>query len=228
MAKPNSQVLTGKKFPLSYSKADCFRQCPHKFEKLHVEKSVMDTGSDATRYGERVHKSLERYGKSGDPSHLTRETEQWKGIVDNILRREGEKFFELKMAIDADHNKVEWFSKKTWFRAIADVLIIDGETAYYVDWKTGKVKDDMTQLMISAAMVFFLYPQVKTVKGAFVWLAYDQVTGATYNREHLDVMWERLCAQFDKVQEAIDLGVFEAKPSRLCNWCAAQDVCIYK
>ncbi len=217
------------KFPLSYSKVSCFKKCPAQFEALYVEKSVVDHGSDATQYGERVHKSLELYGKTGDVSELTRETRKWKRLVDKLTEQGGDKYFEYKMAINADLEPCDWFADDVWFRSIADVLIVNRDKAYCLDWKTGKSRyEDAMQLRIFTSMVMFLFPQVNLVRADFLWLVEDKHTKLVFNRMHLKTMWDRLSEQFDAVQEAVDLGVFVAKPSRLCNWCAAKDICIYK
>jgi len=60
-----------------------------------------------------------------------------------------------------------------------------------------------------------------------VWLKFDQVTDMIYKRSMFDPMWRNLMQRFDYAQETIDLGVFEAKPSGLCRWCAARDICPY-
>ena len=86
----------------------------------------------------------------------------------------------------------------------------------------------MLQLQLFASAVFMLYPQVEKVVSGFVWLAHDQTTTVIYKREHYPIMWDRIAAQIDVVQDAVDLGVFVAKPSPLCNWCAAKHICKYK
>jgi RecB family exonuclease len=217
------------KFPLSYSRVATFKKCPAQFEALYVNKSVIDSGNEYTQYGNRVHESLERYGKTGDEGELTKETRKWKPLVDKIESNEGDKYYEFKMAINADLEPCDWFADDVWFRGIADILVVHGDKAYCGDWKTGKsAYEDHVQLQIFAAMVMFHFPQVETVRADFIWLVEDKHTKLVFNRPHLKTMWGRLSDQFAVVQEAVDLGVFVAKPSRLCNWCAAKDICIYK
>lgn len=90
---------------------------------------------------------------------------------------------------------------------------------------TGKVKDNPTQLQLFAAMTMWHFPQVNKVKTSYVWLAYDQITNATYERRFLEALWNALKPRFVRVQETIDMGVFKAKPSGLCPWCPAKDIC---
>jgi hypothetical protein len=90
---------------------------------------------------------------------------------------------------------------------------------------SGKVKADYTQLQLFAAMTMWHYPEVQTVKTGYVWLKYNEVTNAVYKRQYLDALWGGLRPRFDAVQQAIDLGVFPTKPSGLCPWCPAKDIC---
>lgn len=90
---------------------------------------------------------------------------------------------------------------------------------------TGKVKANPTQLQLFAAMVMWHFPEVQKVKTSFLWLRYDDATNATYERRFLDALWTALKPRFNRVQETIELGVFKPKPSGLCPWCAAKDIC---
>lgn len=215
------------KFPLSYSRLSTFENCQQQFDYLYVTKNVQVVESEAMAYGTRVHEALEMYAKSRDEKYLTRETRKWKSLIDRLLEKKGTHLYEYQMALTPELEPCDWMAKDVWLRGIADVLVVDGDTAYCLDWKTGKVRDNPTQLQLFACMVFLHFPEVQTVKTAFVWLKFDQVTDMIYKRSMFDPMWRNLMQRFDYVQETIDLGVFEAKPSGLCRWCAARDICPY-
>lgn len=225
-----------KLMPLSFSRLSTFEQCPAQFDYLYVSKRVQSTSNEAADYGDRVHKVLEAYGLlASDEERIVMRAkaaleekstlEQWGGLVDKILARPGEKYFEYQMAVNRQLQPVDWFAKDVWIRSIADVLVVDGDTAYCLDYKTGKVKDNPTQLQLFAAMVMWLFPQVNTVKTSFIWLKFNETTNAKYERRFLDSLWRALEPRFDKVQEVIDLGVFDTKPSGLCPWCPAKGFC---
>ena len=216
--------------PLSFSRLSTFEQCPAQFDYLYVSKRVKNSSNDASEYGNRVHEVLEQKGKGElDEAALSVEgkqtLEKWGGVVNKIMARNGDKLFEYQMAVNADLQPVEWFSSDVWVRSIADVLVVDGDTAYCLDYKTGKVKENPTQLQLFAAMVFWHFPEVTKVKTSFLWLKFNEVTNATYERRFLDSLWRALSPRFHKVQEVIDLGVFKAKPSGLCPWCPAKYIC---
>ena len=225
--------------PLSFSRLSTFEQCPAQFDYLYVSKRVQSTTNEAADYGDRVHKVLEAYGNAlvagqeaataavslEDTDEAKSTLKQWGGIVEKLTSRNGDKLFEHQMAVNRQLQPVDWFAKDVWIRSIADVLIVDGDTAYCLDYKTGKVKDNPTQLQLFAAMVMWHFPQVNTVKTSFVWLKFNEVTNAKYERRYLDALWRALEPRFDKVQEVINLGVFDTKPSGLCPWCPAKGFC---
>jgi RecB family exonuclease len=226
--------------PLSFSRLSTFEQCPAQFDYLYVSKRVKSTMNEASEYGDRVHKVLEYYGNAlaqgtvvargiaaleEDTLENKQSLERWGPLVEKITARPGIKMFEHQMAVNRKLEPVDWFAKDVWIRSIADVLVVDGDTAYCLDYKTGKVKENPTQLQLFAAMVFWHYPQVTKVKTSFIWLKFDEVTNATYERRFLNSLWRALEPRFDMVQEVIDLGVFKTKPSGLCPWCPAKGFC---
>jgi len=214
---------------LSYSRLSTFEQCQAKFDYLYVSKTVKDQGNEVSAYGNRVHEVLELYGKDELPTPLGLEAKQtlqkWGGLVDKIKSKRGEKYYEYQMAIDKRRVPTGWYDGDAYFRSIADVLVVDGDTAYCLDYKTGKVKDNPTQLQLFAAMVFAHFPNVQEVKTSFIWLKFDQVDNTTYKRDHLEALWNGLQPRLDMVKEVVDLGYFKTKPSGLCPWCPAQDIC---
>jgi len=215
---------------LSYSRLSTFEQCQAKFDYLYVTKSVKDKGNEVSEYGSRVHEVLELYGTGElDLDNLGLEgkqtLEKWGGIVDMINRKKGDKYYEFKMAIDVGRVPTGWYDSDVYFRSIADVLVVDGATAYCLDYKTGKVKDNPTQLQLFAAMVFAHFPEVQKVKTTFIWLKFKKVDNTIYKRDHLEALWNGLQPRLDMVKEVVELGFFKTKPSGLCPWCPAQDIC---
>jgi RecB family exonuclease len=218
------------KMSLSYSRLSTFEQCPAKFDYLYVTKAVRDQGSEASEYGNRVHEVLELYGKG----ELNQETltlegkqtlERWGSLVDTINAKSGDKYYEYQMAVTETLEPCDWFSPDAFIRSIADVLVVDGTKAYCLDYKTGKVKENPTQLQLFASMVFWHFPEVEEVRTSFIWLKFDEVTNATYQRKYANALWDGLKPRFEQVIDTVELGVFDTKPSGLCPWCPAKDIC---
>lgn len=222
------------KMPLSYSRLNTFENCPAQFDYLYVSKTVSQAESEAITYGDRVHKVLEDYGRGDCFRELSDEEQRivnkWGHLVDLMKDKAKEHdgsqlYFEYQMAVNERLEPVGWFDSDVYFRSIADVLIVVGDTAYMFDYKTGKVRDNPLQMQFFAAMVFWCFPHVEKVATSFLWLKFDQTSDAVYRRNKLGIMWEALKPRLDNVHDTIDLGVFDTRPSGLCPWCPAQDIC---
>jgi CRISPR/Cas system-associated exonuclease Cas4 (RecB family) len=215
---------------LSYSRLNQFENCPKQFWYQNIAQLVQNTGSTATEYGTRIHEALELYGKGDDTTRegmLSVESEalQWFPLVDRILAQPGDKYFEYEMAVRRDRSVCEWDADDAWLRSIADVLIVNGNKAYCLDWKSGRKRDSPTQMQVFASMIFLHFPDVQEVTTSFVWLVANDTTDATYKRRYAESLWNALEPRFIAVQTAADTGVFPAKPSGLCPWCPAKDIC---
>ena len=221
---------------LSYSRLSTFEQCETKFSHLYVAKDVKDSDNEFTIYGNRVHEALEEYGKevmagTAPALNALSDGEKYAEIVkflpvaNMILKQPGEKYFEHQMALLADKTPCDWFDPDVWLRGIADIIVVNGDTAFVGDWKTGKVKDNPVQLKLFACMVMALFPRVNTVRTAFIWLMHNEITDSKFTRAMLPDLWATIDPRLDAVQKAVDLGVFRSKPSGLCNWCPAKGVC---
>ena len=50
-----------------------------------------------------------------------------------------------------------------WVRGVIDIGVIGSDTAYLLDWKTGKHRPDSDQLKLFAALAFAIYPWISNV-----------------------------------------------------------------
>jgi hypothetical protein len=213
----------------SYSRLSTFEQCAAKFDYLYVTRNVQDADNEFTLFGSRVHEALELAGKAGadmlPDAEYPLEVQPYIELIRRVLSQSGEKHFEMKVAITREFESCEWMAPDVWLRGILDVLVLNGSRAVVLDWKTGKVRDNPTQLQLFAALVFTLYPQVEEVRAAFVWLGHNQLTDSIFHRRDAWRLWEGLVARFRRVEDAVDLGVFKPRPSGLCRWCPARTIC---
>lgn len=214
-------------YPLSFSRMQVFEQCAWRFEGQYITGEFKDAGSDASRYGNRVHKAFEDYLKSSTP--LPDELEKFAGLLDKFKAMPGWKFFEEHMAVRADKSLCKWDDADCWLRGIADWVVIKGDRAFAGDWKTGKPRDDTFQLMLMACFIFEHYPQVKTVNTKYVWLFHPKAPSPVmvYQRHMLADYWKVFEGKVQRVEEAVEAGVFPATPSGLCPWCPRYETCNY-
>jgi hypothetical protein len=106
-------------------------------------------------------------------------------------------------------------------------LILKGDTAVVVDWKTGKRRPDFTQLEMFALQVWKHFPEVVTIKTSFVWLKDMAMDSEEFSREQSDEMWSNLLSRINRIYQSAEHENWPAKPSGLCRFCPAKDMCDY-
>ena len=68
--------MTDIKLTHSYSSIKMYENCPKRYYHQRIMKEIKDEGSEATRYGERIHSDLEHRLVNNKP--LTDETKQYE------------------------------------------------------------------------------------------------------------------------------------------------------
>lgn len=206
----------------SYSSIKTFDQCPKKYYHLKVLKDVKDEGSDATVYGNEAHKAAEEFIKLGVP--LPAKFSYLQKILNSLNAIRGEKHCELELGIaitDKGYVPCAFSDNSRWWRGIADLLIINGESAFLVDYKTSKNAKyaDTKQLDVLAGAVFTHYPQLKKLKSALAFV----VSNEFVRKEHTADMARSYLATFtnelERLAGAEETGVWNAKSSPLCAYC---------
>jgi RecB family exonuclease len=141
-------------------------------------------------------------------------------MIDALLAKEGEKSVEIQMALDINLQPVEWFSKAAWVRGIADLLILDGEIAWVVDYKTGSNKyPDRNQLDLMSLLVFAHYPEVQQVNSALLFVVKNSMIKHKVKREDVDKLWWEYRERVSRIEASHANEVWNPKQSGLCPWC---------
>jgi CRISPR/Cas system-associated exonuclease Cas4 (RecB family) len=206
----------------SYSSIKTFESCPKKYYHLKVLKDVQDTGSEATIYGQQVHTAAEKYIKNG--VEIPEKFAYIRGVVERLGGKEGEKHTEFRMGVKKTGDGYEpcgFFDKSTWWRGIADLVIIDGDTAYSVDYKTSKNAKyaDLKQLDLVAGGIFTHFPQVDRIRSALIFLVSNDVIKKDHYREHMDKYLSTFNPLLERLEVAEQSDVWNAVTSPLCKFC---------
>ena len=206
----------------SYSRVNSFKQCPKKYYHLYVKKDVKDTGSVATRYGTLVHTAAEEYIKDG--KDLPKKYDFMQRTLDAFNNIEGDKHCEIRLGVakyDDAYEPTKFFAKDVWYRGIADLLILNEDKAYLIDYKTGKSANyaDTKQLDLLAGAVFINFPEVKKIKSALS----SVVCNKFIAKEHTADMYKSYINVFDELLERIEVAakedVWNAVEGGLCKFC---------
>jgi hypothetical protein len=208
----------------TFSQLEKFETCPKQFYHVRVAKDIVEPQTEATLWGSKVHTAMEDRIRDGTP--LPEGMEQWEGFAKKICAMPGEKLAEEKMALDKSFQPTDW--DNAWTRGIADMLIVHGNKAATLDYKTGKRK--LThQLMLYAAYTFAYYPEVETVTTGFVWLRDKKIDRETFTRADIPTIWGTFLPKVRKLEAAYEKDKWMARPSGLCNgWCPVKSCEFYK
>lgn len=202
----------------SYSALTAFETCPRRFELTRVTRKVKEPQTEATVWGNKVHKALEDFARSGKP--LTPDLEKYAKYVNKILSYEGKKVVEERVALDRNFRQTTWMAKDVWVRGIIDIGVVGSEKAYLLDWKTGKRRPDSNQLKLFAALAFAMYPWIDKVVTGFIWLKSGEFDKEVFTRDQLPEIWNEFMPRLARVAIAYDQDKWTPKPSGLCkNWC---------
>ena len=114
-----------------------------------------------------------------------------------------------------------FFDPDVWWRGIADLVIIRGNIAYLIDYKTGKNAKyaDTKQLDLLAGAIFVHFPDVVRVKSALAYV----VSNEFIHKDHIVASRDAYLAVFnselDRLDGAFESDVWNANAGPLCGWC---------
>ncbi len=207
-----------KPFTWSYSALTTYETCPKKYFHLYVAKDIKDSDSSFSADGKIIHDAMKKRVCDGKPFDLP--LRHLEPMAAKFAAIPGDKYGEMKLAITREYEPCDYFDPKVFVRVVIDLAIVQGKTAIVIDWKTGKVKDDPTQMGLTAAVLSRWMPEITTFKTIFVWLQSKQLTPKNYvPSDFAPVVWNNLLPRVAKIETARKTTDFPAKPSGLCGWC---------
>lgn len=211
----------------SYSAIKLFENCPYRYYHQRIAKTVVDQGGEASAHGERIHKALEDRIKEG--TTLPSELDNLEPTVQVLEQygKSGSITAEQELTLNAKLEPTGWWSKDAWMRSKLDVLIMTGEKAMVVDWKTGKRRPDFAQLELFALQVFLQFPEINWVSSTFVWTKDLNTDREVYTRDKKGELLTKLLEKTKRIEAALEKDKWPAKPSGLCKFCPCKDFCEY-
>lgn len=203
----------------SFSGLKDFDNCPRQFNEVKNLKNFTKGVTEQMLYGTEVHKALEDYVRVGTP--LAKNYMRFKDMVDELVAIEGIKYPERQMALKEDRiTTCSFDDPEYWVRGIVDLLIIDGDTAYIVDYKTGSARyPDTKQLKLMALFTFAHHPEVMHVKAGLLFVMHNVFIDETYKRADVDNLWLSFAPTLARLKLAVERNVWMESPSPLCKWC---------
>lgn len=224
------EVPSGKQFMRlahSYSAITLYENCPLRYYRQRVAKDVVDEGGEASKHGERIHAFLENRLKEN--TELPQEIKHYESLCTAVERMAtgGELLVEKELVLNENLTPTGWWDADAWIRSKLDVLVIKGNHAVVMDWKTGKRKPDFFQMQMFAVQVFKHYPEVQHVKTSLVWLKDMSMDSEKYTRLDANPMWAEIMKRIQRIHTSLEHDNWPAKPSGLCRFCPARHDCDY-
>ncbi len=227
---------------LSWSRLSDYHQCPLKFklkylEKHHLFKEESTTSPHLVR-GSNVHKALENYviqstsnGELEVKITSLPEVEATKPFVDRFLTNYTTVIPETQIAINRNWERVEWFSKDAYYRAILDLIALRPSDVAIIDYKTGKMRDydggpsGKGQLHLSGAISLHLWPDIPEVSTTYAYVDHRQ----TITKKFTQADRQELREHFDEEHNRVNSDTkFRPTVNEFCKWCpATRDMCPY-
>ena len=200
----------------SFSSIKNFITCPKQYYHLKVLKEHPMEETEAILYGNRFHKAAEDYIRDG--TELPKEFDRFKPALDALNDLPGTKHCELKFALNEDLEPCDFKSKDAWWRGIADLLIINGTSAFVIDYKTGSSKyADTGQLELMAMAVFKHYPEIEQVKAGLFFVVGKTFPKEKYKAEDQDKLWVKWLTEYGRLRAAYENNVWNPRSSGLCK-----------
>jgi hypothetical protein len=202
----------------SFSGLKQFINCPRQYNEVKNLKNFTVVETEQMRYGTEVHKALEDYARDRTP--LPKFYAKYKSMVDVLLEIPGDKFIEHKMALSADKLPCEFDSPDYWVRGIVDFMVVDEDTAFIIDYKTGSKKyPDTKQLELMAIMTFAHFSQVQQVHAGLLFIAHNSFMPELYKRQNITKLWGSFAPDIVRLTHSVNTNFWPTNPTPLCGWC---------
>jgi hypothetical protein len=201
-------------FAWSYSRLKNFETCPKRHYHYDIAKDITEEESGALLEGHDTHKAFELRvsRKQKLPPNLARH-ESW---IQMLVKPPGFAYAEQKLALNSFFEPVGFFADNVWFRCVLDFTKVMDSFAVVVDYKTGKVGDDDTQLSLQAATVFHTIPAINRVRSGMAFVNYDKVVSKVYHRSDIPLIWNKMLPRVKKYEAAMHHKEYPPTPSGLC------------
>jgi CRISPR/Cas system-associated exonuclease Cas4 (RecB family) len=203
--------------PWSFSKIKAFEQCPKQFYHMKITKEYQDKETEAMVYGTLFHEAAENFMRDDTP--IPKKFDFVEDALTRLKNMPGEKLCEYKLGVTENLEPCEFFADDVWFRGIADLIIINDDTAWVVDYKTGKSARyaDTGQLELMALATFKHFPQVKKVNAGLLFVIAKALVKDSYQSATAPALWKKWLTNYARMEKALATGVWNPRPSGLCR-----------
>ena len=203
----------------SYSSMSLFQQCPKKFYHIKVAKTIVEPTSWQMIYGLEAHKVAEDYVQDDVP--IPEKFAFMKGALDTVKKYKGVIYCEHKMGVTDTQEACDFNADNVWWRGIADLLVVQGDRAKIIDYKTGQNKyADTKQLELLALAAFKHFPELKVINAGLLFVVHPAFIKQRYERDEIEHRWGKWKEKAEELGTAYTTNVWNPKQNFTCrSWC---------
>lgn len=207
--------MSNKQFSFSFSALSTFETCAKKYGHIYDIKDVKDEDSQQSKEGQADHASMRARVIDGKP--LPPNLRHMEAIAAKFAAASGQKWGEMKLAINSSFEPCAWFANDTMIRCVIDLLIVQGTTGIVVDWKFGKRKPDFTQMGLNAAVLAKTMPELELFKTVLVFADGLPPLPKNYSLSKLEEVWADILPRAGKIRDARNTKTYPPTRSGLCK-----------
>jgi len=214
----------------SYSSLNDYVVCPRRYYHKWIARDLpAEEKSAAQLEGTRVHEAFKKRLRLGDP--LPDDLQKHEHLAGGLIKVAPVLHSEFKMGLTADGRACEFFdsSGPVWLRGTADVIILmNHNSAWLGDWKNGKVREDPQELLIQALLLQAKWPDVRDIKGSYIWLTTGMV-GPPHDLSDTLATFKWVQDKDKRIKERIAANDWPPDEGPLCGWCpVTKELCKFK
>jgi hypothetical protein len=193
--------------------------CPEQMQRRYVARDIKYVETPAMARGNAVHAAMEQ--RVGRGAALPDEMARWEPLAAPFARRLA--YPERKLGITSAGAQTGYWDADCWFRGKIDVSIVQGETGFINDWKSGSSRyEDPFELETNAVLLRGAHPGLRKVLGTYTWLAENRVSRA-YDLSGFDATLARMHRIAAAIERDRQAGEWEKRRSGLCGRCDVLD-----
>lgn len=204
----------------SYSTVKDFQVCKSRYFHKQIAKDVPFEKTAAIEWGNYVHDAFaERLKHRRElPGDIAGYEPFCLAIEQSAALPRMNLLVEQSLAVRLDGSPCGFFDEDVFWRGKADVVLCNDESALFFDWKTGGVREDPWELRVQSLLLVAKYPQIKTLKGRYVWLKRSAV-GAMHNLTDVHTTWREMQSIETQIEKSKKSNFWPTTENPLCAYC---------
>jgi len=204
--------------PWSYTFLSTYQNCPDQAFHRYIAKDVPYVETAAMAWGNRVHDAMDKRISAGRP--LDGDVAKFEPFAKAFDGKKVET--EKRMGLREDGSPCGFYDTDCYGHMKLDVIYEPGDaTIRLFDWKTGKVREDPFELRLQALFVQARNPEVRAIRGWYVWLGQGEAgrLGAPHDLSDIERTWAEVDSIMHTIKSNAAINHWPKREGPLCRYC---------